>query len=194
MREAGLPPQYWRSPEQLGTHRMTCHVWSHFLRSAHQHLLFLDSDMIANRTALSDGLRYRANFEGLLTLYNSRMHVGEPAGEDRLFKRKVGNAGTLWTRPLSQLVLAEFEDHSFANIDDAYCDFLTARGVPIISVNRSRLQHLGITGLNNRYFGELEHGLFFRADSERQLEAIAATYDDLMHRQELFVRSTELKK
>jgi hypothetical protein len=188
MRAAGLPAQCHHSSMRLGTHQMTCCIWDYFLCSSHDHLLFLDSDMIANRSAVGDGLRYRKNFDGLLTLYNSRMHPGSPAGEDRLSKRKVGNAGTFWTKPLSQLVLDALRNYKFANIDDAYSDLLADMDVPIISVERSRLQHLGIVGLNNRYFGEMEHGLFFQADSLRQLEAIAATYDDLMREQEFYLR------
>jgi hypothetical protein len=188
MRAAGLPPLYHRGSQRLGTHGMTCHIWDNFLRGSHEHLLFLDSDMIANRSALSDGQQYLGDFDGLLTLYNSRMHPGRLAGEDRLIKHKVGNAGTLWTRKLSQLVLAELGSYSFANIDDAYSDLLAGRDIPIMSVNRSRLQHLGIVGLNNRYFGDLEHGLNFRADSARQMEAIVETYDDLMRQQGSYLR------
>jgi len=191
MQAAGLPPKYHRGSQRHGTHYMTCCIWEHFLQSPHEHLLFLDSDMIANRSAVNDGMRHLENFEGLLTLYNSRMHPGSPAGEDRLSKRKVGNAGTLWIRPLSQLVLGELKDYSVANIDDAYSDLLSERGVPIVSVERSRLQHLGIVGLNNRYFGEMEHGLSFQADSPLQMEAIAATYDDLMRQQEFYLRPKE---
>lgn len=194
MRAAGLPAKFYRSRQRLGTHRMTCCIWEHFLRSTHEHLLFLDSDMIANRSALRDGLGHRNGFDGLLTLYNSRMHPGQPIDEDRLAKRKVGNAGTFWTRPLSELVLAELRNYSFANIDDAYSDFLTARGIAIMSVVRSRVQHLGIVGLNNRYFGELEHGLNFRPDSPRQMEAIAETYDELMRQQASFLRPQHEQK
>jgi hypothetical protein len=188
MQSANLPPNYHRGSQRRGTHHMTCSIWEHFLRSTHEHLLFLDSDMIANRSAVRDGLRHLENFDGLLTLYNSRMHPGRPAGDDRLIKRKVGNAGTLWTRQLSQLVLGQLKDYTVANIDDAYSDLLAKLGVPIVSVERSRLQHLGIVGLNNRYFGEMEHGLFFQADSPRQMEAIAATYDDLMQNQDFYLK------
>jgi hypothetical protein len=188
MRSAGLPPIYHRNAQQLGPYGMTCHIWGHFLRSSHEHLLILDSDMIANRSALIDGLQYRRDFDGLLTLYNSRNHPGRSVDEDKLIKRKVGNAGTLWTRPLAQRVLTDLGRASSGYIDDAYSELLATYGVPIMSVNRSRLQHLGIIGLNNRYYGELEHGLNFRADAPRQMEAIAATFDELMSRQELYLR------
>jgi len=188
MRSAGLPAHYSRGSQRRGTHHMTCSIWEHFLSSPHEHLLFLDSDMIANRSAITDGLQHLKGFDGLLSLYNSRMHPGRPAGEDRLIKRTVGNAGTLWTRPLSQLVLEKLSSRSVANIDDAYCTLMGTLGVPIVSVQRSRLQHLGIVGLNNRYFGDMEHGLCFQADSPLQMEAIAATYDDLMRRQDFYLK------
>jgi hypothetical protein len=89
---------------------------------------------------------------------------------------------------LAQRVLTDLGGASSGYIDDAYSELLAAYGVPIMSVNRSRLQHLGIIGLNNRYYGELEHGLNFRADAPRQMEAIAAVFDELMSRQELYLR------
>ncbi len=51
------------------------------------------------------------------------------------------------------------------------------------SLQRSRMQHLGISGENNQHFGRLEHGLGFVPDSARQFEAIADTYDQLLANQ-----------
>ena len=189
MHEFGLPVVCRRSEARLGPSRTSCSIWRHFLDGRHRHLLILDSDMIANRSAMIDGLRLRESFDGLISLYNSRNHPGVPGGQDRLAKRTVGNAGTLWTRPLAERVLAEFgSDERIVNIDDAYCTLFARQGIPIVAFERSRLQHLGIVGTNNRYFGGLEHGLGFRPDSERQATAILAVYDELMSRQEDYVR------
>lgn len=188
MREAGLPVRCRRGSVRRGPSQTSGEIWRDFLAGSHRHLLILDSDMIANRSALVDGLRLRDGFDGLVSLYNSRNHPGVAAGEDRLVKRKVGNAGTLWTRPLAELVLAELcEDAAIVNIDDAYSDLFAQRGVPIVVPERSRLQHLGVVGTNNRYFGNLEHGLNFHPDSERQMLAILAVYDELMSRQQDYV-------
>lgn len=189
MGEAGLPVQCRHSTERQGPSRTSCSIWRHFLDRDHRHLLILDSDMIANRSAVMDGLRLREGFDGLVSLYNSRNHPGTPGGEDRLAKRTVGNAGTLWTRPLAELVMAELGSNpAIVNIDDAYCTLFEARGIGIVAFERSRVQHLGIVGTNNRYFGGFEHGLGFRPDSERQARAILAVYDELMSRQEDYVR------
>jgi hypothetical protein len=189
MHEAGLPVLCHRAEMQRGPSRTSCVMWRHFLDGRHRHLLILDSDMIANRTAVMDGLRLRDGFDGLISLYNSRNHPGLPDGEDRLSKRTVGNAGTLWTRPLAERVLAELgSNETLVNIDDAYCTLFGQRGVPIVAFERSRVQHLGIVGTNNRYFGGFEHGLGFRPDSDRQALAILAIYDELMSRQEDYVR------
>jgi hypothetical protein len=188
MGEAGLPVLCQRGAERRGPSGTACRIWKHFVESRHEHLLILDSDMIANRSALADGLRHRERFDGLITLYNSHNHPGRPDGDDRLVKRTVGNAGTLWTRPLAELVLSHLGDGSWVNIDDAYCDLFAAQGVPVMSVCRSRLQHLGIVGTNNRFFGELEHGLFFQPDADRQKEAILAIYDELMCRQNAYLK------
>jgi hypothetical protein len=188
MEEAGLAPTIRRSPRRRGPSGMIYEIWRHFLGSPHAHLLILDSDMIANRSALVDGLRLRQGFAGLITLYNSRLHPGSPAGEDLVLKESVGNAGTLWTRHLVVDVLKVLGNEVPANVDDAYSRLFSSRKIPMLAPHRSRLQHLGILGANNRYFGSLEHGLNFVPDSERQLRAIAATYDDLMVRQEYYLR------
>lgn len=188
MRGAGLPVHCRRGAVRLGASRTSCEIWKHFLAGDHRHLLILDSDMIANRSAVMDGLRLRDGFDGLVSLYNSRNHPGVADGEDRVAKRKVGNAGTLWTRPLAEMVLSELaSDNAIVNIDDAYSDLFTGKGIPIVAFRRSRLQHLGVVGTNNRYFGNLEHGLGFRPDSEPQMRAILAVYDELMSRQEEYV-------
>lgn len=189
MHEAGLPVLCHRAPAQLGPSRNSCAIWRHFLDGRHRHLLILDSDMIANRTAVIDGLRLRDGFDGLISLYNSRHHPGVADGDDRLVKRTVGNAGTLWTRPLAERVMATLSsDETIVNIDDAYSTHFGLHGIPIVTFERSRVQHLGIVGTNNRYFGGLEHGLGFRPDSERQMLALLAVYDELMSRQEDYVR------
>ena len=187
MREAGLAPLFQTGSDRRGPSGVAYRIWQHFLESRHEHLLILDSDMIANRSAIADGLAHRERFDGLITLYNSHNHPGLPDGEDRLIKRTVGNAGTLWTRPLAELVLSRFAATSVVNVDDAYSGLFAERGVPIMSVRRSRLQHLGIVGSNNRYFGSMEHGLHFLPDSDRQKDAIAAVYDDLMTRQGFYL-------
>jgi len=189
MQEAGIPVRCRRSALRLGASQTSCAIWRHFLEGGHRHLLILDSDMIANRTAVTDGLRLRKGFDGLISLYNSRNHPGVPGGEDRLAKRTVGNAGTLWTRPLADLVMAELGgDTRLVNIDDAYCTLFSRRDIRIVAFERSRVQHLGIVGTNNRYFGGFEHGLGFRPDSDRQAHAILEVYDELMSRQEHYVR------
>jgi hypothetical protein len=186
MESQGLVPRLHANPTRLGASGTTVCIWRHFLGSRHEHLLILDSDMIANRTAVMDGLRLRERFEGLVTLYNSRLHPGVPIAEDVIVKWTVGNAGTFWTRPLAELVLEAFGDTKVVNVDDAYSRLLKSRHIAIVSPSRSRLQHLGTVGTNNRFFGQLEHGLNFRPDSKRQLLAIAAAYDDLMSRQDFY--------
>lgn len=188
MREAGLPSLFRRGTVRRGPSHTSFEIWRHFLAGDHRHLLILDSDMIANRSAVMDGLRLRDGFEGLVSLYNSRNHPGVADGDDRVAKRKIGNAGTLWTRPLAEMVLAEFgKESGIVNVDDAYSDLFVRRAVPMVAFRRSRVQHLGIVGTNNRYFGKLEHGLGFHPDSEPQVRAILAVYDELMSRQEDFV-------
>ena len=152
--------------------------------SDHSHLLFIDSDMVANTTALTDGLAALDRFDGLLSLYNSALHEGTGNAGDIVLKHRLGNAGTLWRRDLVDMVVRDLRPG--AHLDDRYSTFLHSRGIALGSVRRSRLQHLGFEGLNNRYFGGLEHGLGFSPDDLSQTEALLSAYDDLLTRQAHF--------
>ena len=65
---------------------------------------------------------------GILSLYNSMMHPGEPAGPDLLSKRRLGNAGTFWSRYLAELCLRELAGREA--IDDCYSALFSARTTP----------------------------------------------------------------
>ncbi len=179
-----------RSTTQLGADRMVSHVWRHFLASDHDTLLFLDSDMIANRDAVTVGLRLAEEFDGLISLYNSTMHPGTPRDGQLLGKPTVGNAGTFWTRRHAQLALEGVGDQVSA-IDFAYCRLFEKLGTPIATPVQSRLQHLGIIGFNNRYYGDLDHGIGFVPDAPAQWHAIGYVYNELMTRQREFLRPAE---
>ena len=147
-------------------------------------LLMVDSDMIANRTTLVDGLALLGRVNGLLSLYNSIRHKAVEEAGELVYKQRLGNAGTIWNRELVALVRAEVEPGNF--MDDRYCDFLRRRGLQLASTRRSRLQHLGHGGQNNRYFGDLDHGEGFVADGAAQQAALAEAYDELMSRQPFY--------
>lgn len=185
--ETGLACRYERTAEWVGADRMVGRIWRQFLDSGHAHLLFLDSDMVANRDAVTVGLRLAARFDGLISLYNSIAHAGEAIDDELLAKRTVGNAATLWTRPLAALALETVDPATAGGVDHAYCRLFAARGIPIAVTARSRVQHIGIYGANNQYFGSLEHGSGFRPDSPVQWEALGFVYDDLMRRQQAYM-------
>jgi hypothetical protein len=174
-----------RSAFRLGADAACYLIWSHFLGSGCSHLLMLDSDLIANRHAVADGLKALQSFDGLLSLYNSRRHPAIAANGDLVLKRRLGNAGTLWTQALVRLVRQDMDAGNC--LDDRYSTFLNERGIRLAAFERSRVQHLGHEGLNNQYFGDLEHGVNFRPDGPAQFDAITAIYDDLLSRQALFL-------
>ncbi len=164
-------------------------AWRQLLAGPHQVLFCLDSDMIANRRAVLDGLAALDGFEGLLSLYNSTMHPDSgPASGERVPKPDLGNAGTLWTRRLVELVSAEIPAGPF--IDDRYSALLARRGIPMAAMVRSRVQHLGIEGSNNRFFGTIDYGVGFVPDSTEQLQAMAETLDLLLSSQSYYLKPT----
>lgn len=184
--ETGLRCRYERMPQRLGADAMVRQIWRQFLESGHAHLLFLDSDMVANRDAVTVALQLAGRFDGLLSLYNSLVHPGQAIDDDLVGKPVIGNAGTLWSRELVAMVEAATDPEGWA-IDHAYCRVLAERGIPIAVTARSRVQHIGIYGTNNRHFGWLEHGQGFLPDSLAQWQALGFVYDDLMSRQRDFL-------
>lgn len=183
----GLQCTFQRSTELQGADRMVSRIWRHFLDSGHESLLFLDSDMITNRDAVTVGLRLAGRFDGLLSLYNSTMHPGTPLDGELLRKSTVGNAGTLWSRWHAQLALDGVGDE-VSGIDFAYCRLFERHGIPIAAPAQSRLQHIGIIGLNNRYYGDLDHGIGFVPDAPAQWHAIGYAFNELMVKQRDFLR------
>ena len=180
--ETGLHCRYERRTQQVGADRMVRQIWMRFLETGHSHLFFLDSDMVANRDAVTVGLRLGQRFDGLIGLYNSINHAGGAIDGELVRKRTVGNAATLWSRELVTATM-EMVDPEVWGIDFAYCRAFEERGIPIAATVRSRVQHIGIYGTHNQNFGALEHGLGFVPDSPAQWQAIAFIYDELMSRQ-----------
>lgn len=186
MKATGLEAGLERSAKRLGADGMVAHIWRRFLDSTHEYLLFVDSDMIANRDAVTVGLELMQCQDGLLSLYNSSLHKGKRSAPGLLRKDFVGNAGTLWSRRLAELALAEIG--AAPAIDFEYGRLFARLNTPLLVVEQSRLQHLGIVGVHNRYFGTLDHGLGFVPDAPAQWRAIGFAYDELMRRQEEFLR------
>ncbi|MFA6155827.1 glycosyltransferase family 2 protein [Mesorhizobium sp.] len=185
--DAGLSASLERMPVRKGASGMITEVWRSFLASHHEHLLFLDSDMIINRDAVGAGLEQLAGFEGLLSLYNSILHAGDAVGPDLVSKRRIGNAGTLWNRSLVRLALERVGGKPY--IDDRYCELFNAMKVPLAATTRSRVQHLGIHGENYHPYGGLDHGSGFVPDSPAQSAALVYAHDHLLSRQQAFLPS-----
>ena len=190
--DAGLTVTLQRHGFRVGADATTWLAMTRLGSSEHSHLLFVDSDMVVNTTALSDGLALLAHYDGLLSLYNSMMHEGLESEGEIVRKRALGNAGTLWRRDLVELVLKGLPPGAY--LDDRYCTFLGERGIPVASVARSRMQHLGFEGSNNRYFGKLEHGIGFVPDEAHQTAALLSVYDDLLMRQAYFAAPSRRQK
>jgi hypothetical protein len=187
IKATGLQCTFHRLGSRLGPDRMVSHVWRHFLDGPHSSLLFLDSDMIANRDAVTVGLSLANRFDGLISLYNSSMHPGVQKDGQLLLKRSVGNAGTLWSRRHAKLALDAVGDR-VSGIDHAYSELFERRGVRLAATFQSRLQHIGVVGTNNQFYGQLDHGLWFVPDAPAQWHAIGYAYNELMSRQSDFLR------
>jgi hypothetical protein len=72
-------------------------------------------------------------------------------------------------------------------IDVRYSALFARRGIEMAAMARSRLQHLGIEGTNNRYFGMIDYGIGFAPDAEGQSRALVETLDLLLGNQAHFL-------
>ena len=77
------------------------------------------------------------------------------------------------------------------HFDDWFSEYLTNCGIPKSCSNQSYLQHLGVDGMNNRYFGRMDCGLNYTPDAPEQAAAMAQVFNDMMSNQAYFRGKTD---
>lgn len=149
-----------RRTQNLGADNNQHQVMCDFLLSADTHLLFLDGDLLINPDWQHRALYVLGQGVQVLSLYNSACHETVATvlmGSERLAeKRDLGGAGTIFSR---EVVLAIVRDvPPSRRFDWDWSHYLNQRQVPLYSLERSAVQHIGLSGTNSSY-GNVDFGL-----------------------------------
>lgn len=146
-------------------------------------VFILDSDMIVASDALARIDAYHEASDGILSLYNSRMHetLG-PASQGLVAKKEIGWGGCVFSGELA-LELCNGPLKDGGNDWDA-SRYLTQTGRRLLATERSYVQHLGLYGQFNPRFGLLDYGAGFRPDHPDQFQALVQYLDTLMLEQQ----------
>ena len=155
------------------------------LRKNARRVLLLDSDMIVSSDALSFAERTFARSDGVLSLYNSVLHVEAEAVDSELVrKNSIGGAATVWDASVLKDMLGGLDGP--ACWDWRICDMAREKNIRLCVAWESRAQHIGINGSNSLHFGQLEYGARFRIETRVQAEAIAGAHEKLMLSQDIY--------
>ncbi len=177
--------------QRLGASGTTHRIVEDFAvsQSADQ-LLIVDADMIARTDTAQMIFNWPVCDNQMMSVYNSSSHPPiHPSNAPFVHKRTLGATGTVWSLNLAQQVV----DHvpTGTHFDDRFSEYLAKSGMPMSCSNRSYLQHLGVDGMNNRYFGFIDYGLNFTPDAPEQKAAMAEVFNDMMSNQAYFRGETD---
>lgn len=182
------------SQQHLGASATAHRIVAEFAASSDaDQLLIVDADMIARTDTAKTILSWPVHNNMLVSVYNSNLHAPiHPSDAPFVHKRALGTTGTLWSRQMAQLVV----DHVPAgtHFDDRFSEFLANSDIPMSSSNRSYLQHLGVDGMNNRYFGRIDYGLNYSPDAPEQATAMAEVFNDMMSNQAYYRGKTDKRR
>jgi len=149
-------------------------------------MLLLDADMIVRTDLIDTILDIPLRHDMLVSVYNSNLHLPHHSSAARfLHKSRLGATGTLWTTELAQFVVNNVPAQT--HYDDRFCEFLNQERTLMCCTSISHVQHLGIAGSNNGYFGKLDHGLNYTPDGPEQLIAISEVFSELMSNQSCYL-------
>lgn len=167
-------------------------IFQDFLTTEDDYLLLCDSDLIFRPGWLDMLFEYMPKTDGILSLYNSRMHSPSPILDNSehnqflLTKNDLGAAGCAFTRErVKELVKAFPTLPTHTTFDWIWSEFFLSRRLNLYCLQESYIQHIGIIGQNN--FGLLTHydyGLSFLPESEINQRIMIKFIDGLVQAQE----------
>ncbi len=174
-----------RNETNLGCDGNTVALLKHCIEQNAQRVLLLDSDMIVSSDALAFADKNLARTDGVLSLYNSVLHLEAEVVDAALVRKKsIGGAATVWDATLLKEMLESLDGPDCW--DWRFCDRAHAEQIRLFVARESRAQHIGVEGTNSLRFGELEFGAGFHIETMEQANAIAVAYEKLMLSQEYF--------
>ena len=190
---SGLPATVSRNPRNLGCDYNTVDLLKSCLSSGADRVFVLDSDMIVMTDIFRFIDRVFDRTDGVLSVYNSVLHpVAGDIDNDLVRKNSIGGGATVWDAGVLCDFMTRLDDPR--SWDWRMCDFAAESGVRLCVARHSRAQHVGIGGVNNVCFGELEYGIGFEPQHSRHTAAMAMALDVLMQDQLLYLHGPRRTK
>lgn len=165
-----------KRPRNLKADANMAQIFEDFLNTGDDLLLLADSDLIYRPGWLDVALSVLPETDGVLSLYNSRLHPVQLLCEGKAYnlKKDLGAAGTLMTRErVCDIVDAEMPPVAF---DWAWSNLFISRGIRLCCLQESYIQHIGVIGQNNHgSVADFDFALNFYP-SNRVNEEIVSTF------------------
>lgn len=162
-----------------------------FLDTEDEYLLLCDSDLILRPGWLDILIEQMPYTDGILSLYNSRMHPFLPIGPSDVQavfapKKDLGSAGCAFTRRRVEDIVRAFPTlPTHTTFDWIWSEYFRQQGLRLCCLRESYIQHIGVIGQNN--FGQLtryDYGLDFLPVSEVNQRIMIEFIDGLVSAQQ----------
>lgn len=166
-------------------------IFQDFLSTEDEYLLLCDSDLIFRPGWLDVLLEQMPRTDGILSLYNSRMHPFLPidtSDAQAVFasKEDLGAAGCAFTRRRVEDIVRAFPVlPTYTTFDWIWSEYFRQQGLRLCCLRESYIQHIGVIGQNN--FGQLtryDYGLDFLPVSAANQRIMVEFVDGLVSAQQ----------
>ncbi len=185
-------------PVNLKADRNMKVIFEDFLKTEDDLLLLCDSDLILRPGWLDLLLELMPQTDGVLSLYNSRLHPfldEQPDVPTSRFgsKRELGGAGCAFSRRRVEDIVDEFAGlENCEAFDWAWSAFLRQKRFRLCCVYDSYIQHIGVIGQNNHgRLSAYDYGLNFYPESRANQQILIRFIDSLFQSQEMWERYHE---
>ena len=134
----------------VGADLNTWGMYCDFLESDCDFLFNADSDLIFSKKWLEEGCKYILETDGILSLFNTRIHKTQEAQGNLLVKNVFGAAGTLFSKKCIEELVVAYESGKFSPnyIDWGFCNYFIKQGKTLFCTRKSYVQHIGLRGFN----------------------------------------------
>lgn len=179
-----------RRAHNLGADGNMYQIFQDFLSTEDEYLLLCDSDLIFRPGWLDMLLEQILHTDGILSLYNSRMHpfLSVDLSDGQVVfapKEDLGAAGCAFTRRRVEDIVRAFPTlPTYTTFDWIWSEYFRQQGLRLCCLRESYIQHIGVIGQNN--FGQLtryDYGLNFLPVSEVNQRIMIEFIDGLVSAQ-----------
>ena len=144
-------------------------IWTMYKDFVHRNekgdiLVNCDSDLIYINDWLHVATKALRKTDGVLSVFNTISHHSINDWGDFIEKEDIGSAGTLFDYDIVGLIIAKFPDICLNAFDYKWSDFLHTKGIRLLCLRNSLVQHIGIDGFNSD-ISSFDFGKGFAVDS-----------------------------